>query len=224
MLWYLISGLFRKWWRNWLGTLSQKLSVGKHVGSGFVSRKHKKFTALILRCTGWQKAKTAERKARLGTFRFRNFMFWMEYHMIYVCLLETEHFGMLYLVERRFVIECIHLLKTCFVSCFFFGLNDTSAVKIMDRVSKMSATNSILILRYEIFAVWGHRFRLLGFCCPKSCFTSDPWKSHYSASKRLTTNPQWRRSQLHSLESLGTHTISCVLCLCFLTLGYSFYL
>ena len=45
-------------------------------------------------------SKTAERKASSEIFRFRNFMFLMEYQMIYVCLLETEHFVMLYLVER----------------------------------------------------------------------------------------------------------------------------
>jgi hypothetical protein len=71
-------------------------------------------------------------------------MFLVEYQMIYVCLLETEHFGMLDFVEIRFKIECIHLLRACSVSCLFFGLNYTSAVTYVDRLSEMSATNSIL--------------------------------------------------------------------------------
>jgi hypothetical protein len=52
---------------------------------------------------------------------------------------------MLCLVERSFVIECIHLLREeCSVRCLYFGLNYTSAVTVVDRLSKMSATNSIL--------------------------------------------------------------------------------
>lgn len=94
--------------------------------------------------------------------------------MNYICLLEAEHFGMLYLVERRFEIECIHLSRACSVSCLFFGLNYTSVVKFVDRLSEMSATNSVLSQTMKIFALWGHRFRFLGVCCPKSFCKSDP--------------------------------------------------
>jgi hypothetical protein len=43
------------------------------------------------------------------------------------------------------------LLRACSVSCLFFSLNDTFAVTVVDRLSKMSATNSIFIFGYAIF-------------------------------------------------------------------------
>ena len=79
----------------------------------------------------------------------------MEYQMIYVCLLETEHFRMLYLVDRRFEMEFIHLLAVCSLSCLFFGLNYTCTVTFVLRLSKLSATTYIgsPIMKYSLFGV-----------------------------------------------------------------------